>query len=803
MKDYISNFLKYFSINGDPTDILEDLDGSDGTSSYSYDETNDKLKWYPSVEVDGKKLMEYVDTEYIIIASIGCASDNKPFCRIMKNINTNIINCVFRPFVLAGSEQLPKRDIVQKFLSSDDKGASNDISCNKTAAKLVWTMKKVFDRQPVGLDGKNYDINYNGILIKRGDYDMLVKWRYKTCIHNKNFLGNSGKAIGETVGMMQFIYNIITYSKPKGVIFSGFSLGGEMATAASILTAYNYPNINVGLVACCGEAATNEYGVNLAKTFKLSAASIVVAQDDVSGINKPWLQVGPTMVINYEGNPYGRTNRRIEIVQNYSIQKDPNQQFTLIIDQVFGDKVAGSIQGAIKGAASISSISSIMGITLNTGVLVPIVITGGLVGAAGGAIIGSGTKRDFNFKRLHLAAEETIPRILWESVLNEMPSNADQKKYFETFGIEIKTNVNNKLWCKWFTENNYANKNRICPSFMCKRIKTGENKFDCVYKGVDNINNPIGGINIGVKRIPGDIDNIVTKKQQLGVCPSFLRKWAGKDFDIVRVAEQSYITTMNDFKIKNEVVYDMTNNISNQINKPIKFIGSFLVTRELQYEYAVKNIGDHVMRIRDAASILHQYSKTNGLYVFLLGGLVFETGFIGKNILGRDDISHHLAFLWDSKNGNVISFNPGTGCWDPDMKKQSYETVLMGTGVDKINEDQIIKNGKGPQDILNTCFRGDSFCQTWAFFWICNYISGCSATKWPTDYSSMYVAIRKFILWELQRFKSVHTNANDIFHSHNNGKYKNKDILDVLASGWYAMEPSISVPSKNSCVFCN
>ena len=354
------------------------------------------------------------------------------------------------------------------------------------------------------------------------------------------------------------------------------------------------------------------------------------------------------------------------------------------------------------------------------------------------------------------------------------------------------TDVNDKSWCEWFNEPGFANKYNLCPiGFGCARSING-NKFQCVAK-----KNPptglVGGLDNVKKRGAQKELSAEEKKKLKGYCPMAMQKWVGADNQITVDAEGSYISTMNDLAIKNVVAKD----IVNSINKNIKFIGSFLVTSDDLYDEIKPQIVD-VMRMQEAAEILSRFQGRGGVYAFLMGGSILDKR--------RGDISHHLAFVWNTSEDTLVSFNPGTACWDTRMKIQAITTSLMGTGVRKENfmEDQILHartvKGSGPQDVMNYCsFRGSGFCQTWAIFWLANYLSGCPATTWPNKYYPLYTGIRKFVLWILNTFEVVHKNANAQFQQQHPGV----DVLQLLSEVYHSIDNNVVIPKPGQLTFCS
>lgn len=818
---YSGFFMKYFLINEHMTGIFEDLEGNDGTKCNSFKKGSDSLQYSPVLTEDkGIDLLKYPNTDFSFIATVGNAGDNKPFCRLFLENNTNDLHCVFRPLVLVDSEKFSIKDFASAYLQLSDKDAADDISNKKTPSKLVWTAKKIFDRRITIIPGSD-------VGVKKGDVDMLEKWLYKLCYNDRSISDKIGEqVIQSNVTMMESITKIAVAIKPRKIIFSGFSLGAELATAASVLFHARNTGIRVGLVSCCGEPVVNQRGAELiSKNF--DHKTLVVQNDAVSGISGGLVHPGPVFVVNYFGDAYGR-NKRLKLEETYNVKKPAWQLQTIALDTIITskkpknevksflkilfsqDNIKRFLQvGAIGGAGIGGSVTGASAGALLTWYLGP----GAVVGASVGAIIGGLSsaafmenyvnffdERERNFRNYHLPGEEIIPLILWEQLANTMKpqdkSNINnQKKYFQNFGVSLLTDVNDKSWCRWFNEPGFAKKYRLCPiSFGCSRSIDG-NKFECIpKKNVEK--NLVGLLGDVKKRSKVQISNENVKKLK-DHCPRIMAKWIGADNKITVDAEGSYITAMNDLSIKNVVARDVVHNINKRFKKNFRFIGSFLVTSDDLYD-EIKNTINDVMRMKEAAEILSRYQGRGGIYVFLMGGSIIDKK--------RGDISHHLAFVWNTMEDNLVSFNPGTACWDSRMKTQAITASLMGTGVSQENfvEDQILHartiKGSGPQDVMNYCsYRGSGFCQTWAIFWLANYLSGCPAEKWPNSYYPLYTGIRKFILWIIKTFDAVYTVANREFHQN----HPNIDILELMYTVYNSIDSNVVIPESGDTTFCS
>ena len=826
----VATALTYFTINEETTGDFLDLDGSDGSKCGVYSQGSHQLGYYPAVRAaDGTTLMTFTDSrsgaseDFEMVARVGCSHDNKPFARIMRNVSTGIFNVVFQPLILAGSEDdyevqvknvggvIQKRKVKVKdrdynlyttktltswFLSQDDSAAASDVSCKKTAAKLVWVVRSLFDRQPVGLDGGVRSESDNEVLVKRGDYRMLMEWQYPTCVNVKP----GGESTG---GMMEFIDKVLQEKGANGVIFSGYSLGSGLATAASLIYAGRRPGFPIGLVSCCGEAATNVVGANVVARFPLTTLNVVVNGDDVSGVSGPWVQQHPTLGINFLGKSLGNTNKRIAMLPKYNTPKTQGQFYTIVIDSALGPTAQAVMRGVLQASAAAGS-----AIALGS----PVALVAGVFGFVGGLTDRAAIAK--NFRNLHLAAEDLVPLILFENLMNRIRGNdsdlAHQKPALAAFGVNLDANLDNPAFCEWYSNTSFAMKYGVCPLRFCRLVRDPNGTMRCVHRGiVMQIGLPIGGEEKTKKRPATESPPTSPRRKNPPVQISALRRLTGYDLAIVKAAEAAYIAAMNNFKVKNAVITDIVATLNKQRPSAsrVKFLGSILVTRTDVAE-AKRVVGD-VVSMQEAVAFLAQYRAHEGQpLAFVLGGFTLP------------DTSHHATFIWMPRR-RLIGFNPGTGCWGTELPAQITETVKEATGLeiewDKLEGiasltslgTQTLKGtakAAGPQDVMFTKWaRGDGFCQTWSVFWLANYMSGCPASAWPKDYAPLYAGIRRFILWILRRFEVVYKFANDDFHNPPVGiqGYPDQDVYQVLAKGWHAIDPNVTPPTTGMHTFCD
>lgn len=822
--------LSYFSINDGLTDPFEDLDGSDGSLCKVYEPTANELIWYPSTKEGNISLLEYIDQEFYVIASCGCVSDNRPYCRIMKNKNTDILNVVFQPLILAGLGEeynIGAVNIIRDwFLSNDDSAVANDTGCDRTVGKMVWTVKSFFDSRPVDVNGVERKDTEKIPLLKAGNYNMLTRWRYRTCIHVKSpKLSSVGLSagLGEDT-MLEFIAKLATVTKSKGVIFSGFSLGAGLATTASILFASKYQTMNVGLVSCCGDSCTNIYGDSVIKQFKLGSLNTLVIGDAVSGISGVWVQSSPVLGIDYHGRPVGKRNPRVQLLSSYTVQTPPSQLYDILMVRFFGEKA----QAIIKAL----SVSAVFG---STTAGVPYLT----IPVAGGAFILTYLNvkpPDKNFNRYHLSAERMIPLILFETIVNRM-SEKDLENptvYFENLGIELQIPLNRAIWCDWYSYS-YANMFGICPPKYCRRVEVSAGRFNCTPRPQSSVQLPIGGMITGKKRQTESVEQPVGEAVKIGK----LQRMLGVDPEIIRNAEQSYITAMNDFANKNAVAKEIVahyNKNPTQLTggKEVRFLGSLIVARENDQNLAkLRRDVPSLMTMQEAIGVLAQFRNYDGTMVFILAGAIWrDPSFFDKMmsyvpVVGSKTeayaVSHHASFIWTPSQGTgtLVGFNPGTACWGEDLPRIITETVTEGTGllpqwdtmpnIKSLVYNVAQKTGilgatpEGPQDILDiSAVRGDAMCQTWSVLWILNFLSGCPAKEWQQNYSILYSTIRRFVLWILARFPTILSVANAEFQSVTGGKYSNVNIYDLLGKSWNAIDKNVTPPGKGQgFIFCN
>ncbi len=639
--------LAYFTINEETTGDFLDLDGVDGTKCGVYPQGAHQLGYYPARYADdGTELMTFTDArtgapeDFEIIARVGCSHDNKPFARIMRNVNTGVFNVVFQPLVLAGSEdefttqlsnvdgKIQKRKIKDRdfnlystktllhwFFSNDDSDAANDVSCDKTAAKLVWVVRSLFDREPVNLRG-DQNVSATDVLIKRGDYRMLLDWKYPTCV---NMQGGPGASTG---GMMQFIDEVLQNYNAAGVIFSGYSLGSGLATAASLIYAERRPSFPIGLVTCCGEAATNTAGVNVISGYPLTTLNVVVNGDDVSGISGPWVQPGPVLGVNFSGKSVGTQNRRLAMLPRYTTPKTEGQFYTIVIESALGPKSKAVMRGVLHAAAAGGTGYTVGG---------PV----GLVAAVFGLVAGIVDKPSIekNFKNLHLAAEDLVPLILFEKMMNRIRGDDSdfqrQKDALARYGIVLSTPLDNSAYCEWYDNTSFAMRYGICPLRFCRLVKDplDPTKMRCIHRGITmQVDLPIGGEDKTKKRGIGE--DLPKGREKPSVEPGYLRRLTGYDLTILKDAEAAYIAAMNNLKVKNTVIGDIVK------HQNVKFLGSILVTRPELLD-AAKKVNEDVLSIQQGVAFLARFRGHEGPpLAFTLGGVT------------PPNTSHHASFIW-------------------------------------------------------------------------------------------------------------------------------------------------------------
>lgn len=538
-------YMNYFAFDDQLTD-WDQREGDFGEKCMVGDVaslTNNPTQWSIPHNTSSTLLMTYNRPQLISVGSVGCAGDNKPYCRICLSKPTQnelpIMVIIFQPFFLTGVNELSKQDLVAAFLSSSDEMAARDTDCVKTASKIVWTMNKVFDRQPVNLQGQLQQADSQEILIKKGDYDILTQWSYKTCVNLKSRAMAHGPGFtrdGE--GMMGFIKDIVTAFQPSGVIFTGFSLGAGLSVPASLLLD-NILGGNIGTVTCAGEASTNYAGIARMKEYALVAHNMVVDNDAVSGISGPWLHASPTMVF-YQGGPapdpvevvpgkIARVTRRKErsmavgpirnlspeqvggrfaMVENYLQPKPSGQYYNLIFDEMLGTSnfrsamnsaieivrtataggaigAVGGMMGAVGAMATAPVVVPLSGVTSAgaTAAVIPAAVASWI-----GAYSGWTKKVEMNFKRYHKSAQYLIPLALWENFVAFIPTDyyyniGSQEEYFAYYGLKLEVPITSPYWCQWFDNNAYAKKLGVCPPSICKRVQDGS-----VYRCVPKLN---------------------------------------------------------------------------------------------------------------------------------------------------------------------------------------------------------------------------------------------------------------------------------------------------------------------------
>lgn len=489
-----ATYLNYFAID----DQLTDWDQSEGDLGERCPVGNASNlglvaeQWSKPHDRSSTLLMVYERPSLIKLGSVGCAGDNKPYCRLCLDRNDGMLVCIFQPFMMMGLDKFSAAALATALLSTSDEEAALDTQCQKTAAKIMWTMKKVFDRRPVNLKGEPQDDSYAGVLIKKGDYDMLTQWSYQTCISLKGHMKTGlGQTTAETGGMMGFIVQVAQAWGVQKVMCTGFSLGAGLSVPASLLLKHaGVPEI--GTVTCCGEASTNARGAEVMAEYALSARNMVVYNDAVSGVSGPWVHPSPTLVFHLGGsgpewNPLrrsrseeaevgaarasrrGKRQQRVEtlapklyesrdpdtaklggrftMMSPYTVHKPSGQFYSLLWDQGLGD---GNFRSAIKGILSgtVGAVSSgLMGAVTGSApsmaamasapVTVPFTI--GMISSssvliplgAGGAVtayLGAQSSEERNFKRYHLSAQYLVPLALWENFVTLMPHQAYQNE---------------------------------------------------------------------------------------------------------------------------------------------------------------------------------------------------------------------------------------------------------------------------------------------------------------------------------------------------------------------------------------
>jgi hypothetical protein len=308
-----------------------------------------------------------------------------------------------------------------------------------------------------------------------------------------------------------------------------------------------------------------------------------------------------------------------------------------------------------------------------------------------------------------------------------------------------------------------------------------------------------------------------------------LQRTIGLDPPIIRDAEQSYISAINDFANRNAVVAKLLETYKTPKNKPVKFLGSLIVARDNDTNLArLKKDNPAVMTTQEAIDRLVQFRHYDGTLIFILAGVVWrEPGAIARVLahvpmIGAKPeaygVSHHVSFIWTPKE-KIVGFNPGTSCWGTALPDIISETVTKSTDL-TIEWDQIPDirsiilraasatrlvgaDPAGPQDILNVqAVRGDAFCQTWSVLWILNYLHGCPARHWPQAYSPLYSTIRRFILWIMVHFPEIRRDANQEFQVAHPGV----DVYNLLGTSWNAIDPAVTPPGPGldmaDYIFC-
>jgi len=669
------------------------------------------------------------------LARIGNVFDNRPFCRVflMENPdkeegNFDTLGVSFRPLNLEGYDKL-SFEMVKAWSSSIDKSVADNIDGKLSASKLVATMSTTHNRETVPL-------NYEGIQVRKGDYDLLKKWKYET----KNYLTGEMKNIRD---VPIYIAQLIAKYKVENVLFTGFSLGAGMATACSILTSILLKtndfkkNINIDLFSCCGiPTCNNEASEYIERNFR-NKLNIVVKNDYVSCVptKTNLVNFAPTLEVDYDSKNENIIFRKEAWNEIKDVRDTDSDQFAYFTG---GKGAFDVVANALRGMASAT-----------------------------------------NFKNYHLSAEDFVPILIFTRLhgrANDMITITDPEKV-----------------CEWYSENSYAMKYKKCYTSLCNfkefKLYNGNKKANvCLYKGDKKDENEYN-----------EPEKLSDYKNRQYPSPelSHVSKYTGKlamaeqayintinDPDIRTDIVRDIIRTSGlDSKYK----YLGTYLIAPQdfVKKVKKQQGDFYIS-EIEF---MKAMAYHVGDSQTLLFICGSTFPSDSTQIFSIGNIAHYLAFsVSKN---GGIIFNPGTRCWNSKLSEFAIKTVKESFPNIEFKEDQQILDKCPLGPQDISRGGIF----GP--IRSFCSYSDNFCQTWTIFWITNHILGnCPASSWPKDPEVLDSAIRTFVVWLLGKFKELRDSTNEEYQKESHTK---NDVLNIMKAGYQSFRYFREPKKGDSC----